>query len=145
MPTLTRWFIKSGVIYLALGLGMNLFFSLPHYSYLAPDFTLVYIHFLTIGWLTQTIIGVSWWLFPRPSVQAKDSSHRSSALNGIEILGWFIFIFLNLGLCLRAFGEPLQALNPAPVWDLFLIFSALFLWLGSILFVFLIWGRIRER
>ncbi|MCL4513298.1 MAG: hypothetical protein M1421_04720 [Candidatus Eremiobacteraeota bacterium] len=138
MPTLTRWFIKSGVIYLLLGLFMDLFFSLPRFSYLASAFTLVIIHFLTIGWLTQTIIGVSWWLFPRPSP-------KIATENRTEILGWLILVFLNSGLLLRAVSEPEQALNPAAVWNILLVFSALFLWLGSVLFVFLIWGRIKER
>jgi hypothetical protein len=67
MPPLTRWHIKSAFVYLAaaLLLGVVLAFGavaqIPTWlAYLSP----VYFHLIMVGWVTQMIFGVIFWMFP---------------------------------------------------------------------------------
>lgn len=94
MPTLTRWFLRLGLLYLlaamAVGVGMALRVSwLP----LRP----VWLHLLLVGWITQLIFGVAHWMFPRASAERP---------RGNERLGWAVLICLNAGLLLRVVAEP---------------------------------------
>ena len=82
MPSLTRYFVKTSLVYLALGLLVGLalalqdVFSLPvSLSGLFP----VYLHLLVIGWLSQLIFGIAFWMFPKYSREMP---------RGNESLGW---------------------------------------------------------
>lgn len=67
MPTLTRWFIKSSMIYLVAALLLSLLLSL-HGIMSLPAFVNflnpVFFHLLVVGWVTQMIFGVIYWMFP---------------------------------------------------------------------------------
>ena len=138
MPTLTRYFIKAGLIYLiaALSLGAALlgrdFLRLPD---VIVRFSPVYIHLLMVGWVLQLIIGVVYWMFPKYS--------RNNP-RGSDQLGWMVFALLNVGLILRAVGEPLAA-NPGPPANWMLALSALCQLVAGWAFVINTWGRVKER
>jgi hypothetical protein len=55
------------------------------------------LHLLVVGWVTQTIFGVAWWMFPRPG------PGRSP---GPAAAGWTCYLGLNAGLVLRLWAEP---------------------------------------
>lgn len=106
MPALSRRFIKVGMMYLAIGLTMGaLLLAQPAMGWSAQLQVLrpVYLHFLFIGWVTQLIMGVGYWMFPRRSKESPRGSER---------LGWAVLILLNTGLVLRAIGEPAVVLFP---------------------------------
>jgi hypothetical protein len=96
----------------------------------------VYFHLLLVGWVTQLIFGVVFWMFPKYSRERP---------RGREGLGWAIFGLLNAGLLLRAVAEPLTALYPGSSWGWGLGLSALAQWLAGLLFVGNTWGRVKER
>lgn len=139
MPTLTRYFIKAGLLYfiLALALGVALlarpFLRLPA-AFVA--FSPVYIHLLMVGWVTQLIIGVVYWMFPKYSKEHP---------RGSETLGWIVFVLLNAGLALRAIGEPMVVSQPGAGAGLLLALSALFQFVAGWAFVINTWGRVKER
>ncbi|MEZ4764755.1 MAG: hypothetical protein R3C26_16735, partial [Calditrichia bacterium] len=70
MPPVSRWFIKSGMIYfmfslmLAVGTALNRVLSFSDVLTFAQP---VFYHMLMVGWITQIIFGVSIWMFPRYS------------------------------------------------------------------------------
>lgn len=138
MPPLTRWFVKTALVYLvaALGLGVALaggrLGALPAPGALAP----VYFHLFMVGWVTQLIFGVSLWMFPR------DSRERP---RGSPVLGWTVFATLNLGLLLRVAAEPLAVPGAGPAWGRLLVLSAALQWLGGALYAVAVWPRVRER
>lgn len=139
MPTLSRWFIKLGMIYLAVALLMGTLLLLQPVTGLAPGIqTLrpVYLHFLFIGWVTQIIMGVGYWMFPKYS---KEQPRRS------EKVGWAVLILLNIGLLMRAVGEPAVVLAPQAKLGWVLAVASLFLLMAGWGFIFNTWGRIRER
>lgn len=139
MPSLTRWYIKTGIVYLITALLLALVLAWPNADNL-PAFirfmSPVYFHLFLVGWVTQMIFGVIYWMFPiitraRP--------------RGPEWLGWASFILLNTGLLLRVIGEPLTGSRPEAGFGWLLALSALLQWLAAVIFVILAWPRIKER
>lgn len=139
MPLLTRFYLKSAFIYLAVSLLLGVFQALPS-AYTPPimsALTPVYFHLFLVGWVTQMIFGVIYWMFPIIS-RAKP--------RGNEQVAWATYILLNVGLLLRVVAEPLNSLLPAISWlGWLLTLSALSQWLAAVLFVWLSWPRVKER
>lgn len=136
MPRVSRWFIRTAMMYLVAALVLGAVMQsplagrLPLFRVLWPT----YVHLLVVGWLTQLIFGVAYWMFPRFSAERPRGSER---------LGWATFALLNAGLLLRAVAEPWHALSGrgAPL----LVSSALLQLLAGWVFVVNTWPRIRER
>jgi hypothetical protein len=139
LPTLTRWFLKTAMLYFlgGFGLGGVLLMTLGRkhqaiFVVLQP----VYWHLLVVGWLMQCIFGVAYWMFPP---FAKDQLQRG------ETLGWFTYGALNMGLLLRAVVEPWHSLSPQTGVGWLLIPSAVLQVAAVWVFVASTWGRIRSR
>lgn len=139
MPTLTRIFIKTGMIYflLAMVVGVALaaptLFSLPTaVAALRP----VYFHLFMVGWVLQLIIGIAYWMFPKLSKERP---------RGSEALGWLVYACLNIGLAFRAIGEVLVALRPGPDIGWTLALAAVLQLIGGWGFIVNTWLRVKER
>jgi hypothetical protein len=137
MPTLTRWYIRISFLYLvaallvAMLLALRFPLSLPGWvGGLGP----VYFHLFLVGWVTQLIFGVSFWLFPRTDQERE-----------YGWMGWITLAFLNAGLLLRALAEPLNASRPGTLWGWLLVPSALLQWLAGLGFVVMTWPRTRQQ
>jgi hypothetical protein len=140
MPTLTRWYIKIGMIYLILGMALIVILSIQPLAGWSGNWQLlrpVYLHFLFIGWVTQLIIGVAHWMFPK---YTKDNPR------GNEKYGWVILILLNVGLILRAISEPMMVIAPTEQhWGWLLALASTCLLFAGWGFIVMIWGRVKER
>ena len=138
MPPLTRWFIKSSFIYLILALVAGLLLTLQStYRWTVPGGLFpVYLHLFVMGWLTQLIFGVAYWMFPKFS---NEKPRRS------ESLGWWTYVLLNLGLLLRVIAEPIQTIQPNLFWGWMLVVAALIQFLAGLAFVINSWGRVKEK
>ncbi len=122
MPLLSRLFIKTAFIHLFAGLVMGVFWSHP-----------AVFHVLTVGWLTQLIFGVAYWLFPRYS---KESPYGHHHLVGAA---WGL---LNAGLILRIPSEPRAHIDP---WGSLLVASSLLQATAAALLVVYFWSRVKTR
>jgi cbb3-type cytochrome oxidase subunit 1 len=139
MPTLTRWFVKASLVYFVAALlaGVTLalrpVLDLPGYlNALGP----VYFHLFMVGWVSQLIFGVVYWMFPKYTSEKPRRSER---------LAWATWGLINLGLVLRSFGEPLVAAQPQAGYGWILAASAILQWLAGLAFVANTWGRVKER
>ena len=81
-------------------------------------------------------MGVGYWMFPKLSKEVPRGSAR---------LGWTVLILLNVGLILRAIGEPAVLLAPQAGLGWTLVLAALCLLLAGWGFIANSWGRIKER
>jgi len=139
VPALTRWFIKAALLYLAVALLLALVLALPD-AVGTPFFIRLmnptYFHLFLVGWVTQMIFGVIYWLFPIIS---------RARPRGDERLGWACFVLLNAGLLLRVAGEPLTSMHPNTGFGWILAIAALLQWLAAVLFVILAWPRVKEK
>jgi hypothetical protein len=136
VPPLTRWLVKAALLYLIAALVLGVAMQLPmagRYPVLAVLWP-TYLHVLVVGWLTQLIFGVAYWLFPRYSAERPRGSER---------LGWATFVLLNAGLLLRLVGEPWRALGRGG--HAVLLVSAVAQLLAVWCFVLNTWPRVKER
>ena len=139
MPPLTRYFIKTALIYLvaALLIGVLLLarsaIDLPvEIAALSP----VYFHLLMVGWVTQLIFGMLFWLLPKYSKERP---------RGNERLVWVAYILVNVGLVLRIIGEPIVSIKPEWGFGWMLMLSALLQLIGGWAFISNAWSRVKER
>jgi hypothetical protein len=139
MPLLTRWYIRSAFVYLAAALLLAILLALP-LSMNVPVFIRAmnpaYFHLFLVGWVTQMIFGVIFWMFPIIT---------RAQPRGNERLGWASYMLLNVGLLLRVVAEPLTAVRPETGVGWLLAVSALLQWLAAVLFVILAWPRIKDK
>ncbi len=139
MPTLSRWFIKAGLLYLVVALTLGALNAIRP-SFIPPALIAslypVFVHLFIVGWLTQLIFGIAYWMFPKQSKENPRGNIR---------LAWIVFALLNIGLCLRAVSEPMQALNPDSMAGAGLALSAILQALAAWLFVGSVWRRVKER
>jgi hypothetical protein len=139
MPTLTRLYVKTSLVYLAAALLLALVFALAQATTLPALLAAagpVYFHLFLVGWVTQLIMGIVFWMFPKQSRERPRGSERLAAV---------VYGLLNAGLVLRVVGEPARAVSPAALWIWLLAASALLQWLAGVGFVANTWGRVKER
>ncbi len=139
MPTLTRLYVKTSLAYLVAALLLALVMGLGQAIMLPPLLRSagpVYLHLFIVGWVTQLIMGIVFWMFPKYSRERPRGSER---------LALAVYLLLNAGLLLRVAGEPARAVDPAPLWGWLLVASALLQWLAGVGFVANTRGRVKER
>lgn len=122
MPFLSHLYIRTAFLHLVLALGLAMFWTHPSVF-----------HMLTVGWLTQLIFGVAFWLFPRVSRE------KPYGRTWPMVWAWGL---LNAGLVLRVVAEP-QA--PGSVWTVLLVVAAGLQWAASLLLVVYFWKRVRVK
>ncbi len=139
MPLLSRLFIRMSFIFLAAGLAIGILLAgqslwpLPGFiSAMNP----AYIHLLTVGWLTELIFGVAYWMFPK---------YTQEQVRGNEFLNWAAFFLLNIGLVLRVFAEPALSQDQTTFLASLLVLSAILQWLGGIFFLVNWWKRVKVK
>jgi hypothetical protein len=136
MPKITRWFIKSGMIYFVLGIVLAFIAELPSVNtgaLLLP----VYWHMLVLGWITQIIMGVSIWMFPR---KRRDQKKKDS------LWIWLAFWSLNVGLMLRFTAEPFIPFFTDNGWITgFIITSSGFQVVAIVFYITEIWPRVQSK
>ncbi len=139
MPLLSRTFIKAALIYFLAALVMGVMLaarSLVSLPAAIGGLSPVYFHLFMVGWVTQLIFGIAYWMFPKYSRERP---------RGSESLAWAVFFLLNGGLLLRALSEPMNALHPQTMWGWLLALSAVLQWLAGLAFVVNTWGRVKEK
>ena len=139
MPLVTRVFVRTALLYLIAALVIGLLIvgqtplRLPIWmSVLTP----IYFHLLMVGWVTQLIIGIAYWMFPK---------FRKDRPRGSDRLAWSCYILLNSGLLLRLIVEPQQALRSGVLLGWLLVAAAILQWFGGVAFVLTIGPRVKER
>jgi len=139
MPRLTRWFIKTALVYFVAALivgGLLLARSAFEWPAGIAALTPVYFHLLMVGWVTQLIFGMLFWMLPKYSKEQP---------RGNERLAWAAYGLINVGLLLRAIGEPWVTLQPEAGAGWLLAVSAVLQLLGGWAFIGNIWLRVKER
>jgi hypothetical protein len=139
MPTMVRWFVKTGLAYFVASLLVGLaivarpLLDLPIWI---SNLTPVYFHLFMVGWVTQLIFGVSIWMFP---------SHPGENRFGNVTMIWWTYGTLNAGLLLRAVAEPMVSVSPAGSAGPWLAVSAMLQFTAGLLYVINIWPRVKEK
>lgn len=138
MPPVTRWMLKTSLIYLILALLVGVMQGLmrvwPNMPLMVRQLEPIRMHLFAVGWITLLIFGVVYWMFPKYSREMQ---------RGHEWLSWAAYGLLNAGLILRVIGEI--AAQPGTTFGWILVVSALFQWLAALAFFINTWPRVKEK
>jgi hypothetical protein len=139
MPPPTRWFVRTGLVYLVAALLVGVLITaqplravLPWLGALTP----AYFHLFMVGWVTLLIMGVVYWMFPK---------WTKTRPRGYPALAWAAYGLLNAGLLLRVVAEPALTQSTLPAWRWLVVAAVVLQWLGGMAFVINTWPRVKER
>jgi hypothetical protein len=145
VPSLTRWYLRCALAYLVGGMGALALLWWARAGWAGAVWLGMWptaLHMLTVGWMTQMIWGVGFWLLP-PASRARPHG-RDGFLRAA-------FVLLNVGLLLRIVGEPAMRWASAPGADTLTAWTAPVLgasatmqWLACVLATVALWPRIRS-
>jgi len=151
MPATARVSVKVSMVYLVIGFLLGALMLLNRWIPLGSAAALVrtpHVHMLVVGWITQLILGVAWWLFPPLQVGLRSDAplpvRRGQTQRGSEPLFWATFACLNAGILLRCLSEPLLITTQSQLFTLLITLSGLLELAAVVLFVLNVWGRVRE-
>lgn len=134
MPTISRTFIKAGMIFFVLSLIAGLGLEIDSISF--PSLMPLFWHMLMVGWITQIIMGVSIWMFPGRNREEGFWNQK---------WGWLTLIILNAGLVLRLIAEPALGYSEAQLWSVLLVGSAVLQVAAGITYLIEMWPRIMSK
>lgn len=133
MPLLSRYFIRSALIYFGIGFtigGLILSAKAGYVDARVWNWLPMHLTLLMVGWLIQLTLGVAYWILPRINLGDR----------GRQRWAWASFICLQIGLALTlltGLNQWLPAIQA--VFAPALILQAV----GVMLFAFHAWPRIR--
>ena len=109
MPRVSVWLIRTSLLHLLSGAMLGaayLMFKAGGWPLWAVSHRPVHVEQMLVGWLVQLVIGVAFWILPRPA--GHDPADRSGLM-------WLVFWLLNGGLLLAALaGDPHVPASLAP-------------------------------
>jgi heme/copper-type cytochrome/quinol oxidase subunit 1 len=137
MHSLVRRFLKTGVLFLGVGLLLGAWMLVRRELwgiYPTPYLTSAHTHAILVGFVMMMILGVALWMFPRP---ARDDTRYRPELASAS------YGLLAAGTAARLAGEIARTGADAPVLRLVVVAGGLAQVAGIGLFFATMWSRIR--
>jgi len=138
MYTLVRRFIKTAILFLAVGLiigGWMIARRELYGEFPGPYVTSAHTHALFVGFVVMMIEGVALWLFPRP--EKGDERYRP------RVVEWAYWV-LTVGTAARIGGELARAASTAAWLRMAVVAAGFAQIVGILLFFYTMWTRIRS-
>src|SRR5512142_470940 len=137
MHSLVRRYLKTGIVFLIIGLAIGVWALVRRELYdewPAPYVVSAHTHAILVGFVMMMILGVALWLFPRP--ERGDTRYSPRAAEGAY---WLV----TLGTAGRVAGELARPAVSSPVlrWAILLCGASQIA--GIALFFLNMWPRIR--
>jgi len=137
MFTTVRYFVKTSLVFLVVGILTGLYMSFAKYIYqtgYTPELISAHTHVILIGSVMMMIMGVALWFFPRP--EKEDKRYNPNLI-------LFTYWIMTIATALRFIFQIISSFYfIAWVNIAIAIFSSLQV-VAMILFFYSIWGRIR--
>ncbi len=137
MFTTVRYFIKTSLAFLVVGILTGLYMSFAKYVYqtsYTQELISAHTHLILVGSVMMMIMGVALWFFPRAE---KDDKKYNPDL--ILVTYWMITIATAMRFIMQVIG----AYYYIPWVNVAIVVFSTFQVLGIILFFYSMWGRIR--
>ena len=137
MFTTVRYFVKTSIIFLIVGIFTGLYMSLDkHLFYIgfSPELISAHTHIILVGSVMMMIMGVALWFFPRAE---KDDKKYNPDL--ILVTYWIMTVSTALRFLFQVIGSFIESKYIETGISVFSIFQVL----AIILFFYAMWGRIR--
>ena len=138
MFSTVRYFIKSSIIFLIIGLLSGLYMSVSQsllgigYS---AELVSAHTHIILVGAVMMMIMGVALWFFPRP--EKEDNKYKPGLI-------LFVYWMLTVSTSLRFLFQLIDSISYSQLFRIMVTVFSLFQVIGIILFFYSIWGRIRS-
>ncbi len=137
MHTIVRYYIRTSLIFLFVGLLLGLYFEIETY-WLGGGYPAIWVsahvHAILIGFVMMMILGVAQWMFPRP---IKGDTHYSPAR------ALFVYYLLTISTGLRLVAELLTRYWDSAILTHLMVITSIGQMLAFFLFFYNIWTRIR--
>jgi len=137
MHSIVRRFIKTGIVFLAVGIAIGLAGVVQRelwQRWPSPYHVSAHTHAILVGFVMMMIQGVALWLFPRPD---RDDSRYDPR---VVALSWWA---MTLGTILRVGGDLGRGWSQAPLLRAAVVSGALLQVAGMGLFFYTMWSRVR--
>ncbi|MBI3979771.1 MAG: hypothetical protein HY331_16460 [Chloroflexi bacterium] len=133
MPRLPQLFIRTALGFFAAGIlaGGTILFLKAFGVGVPYVFVVEHVHVLMVGFMVNMVMGVAYWMFPRPRGVRYDER--------LAMAGYWA---LNVGLVVRVVAEPADSFNLGAVFRWLLAPSAVAQVVGGAIFLLGIWRRI---
>lgn len=139
MFSTVRYFIKTSIIFLLIGLlsGLYMLFAKSYLNaWPHPELISAHTHIILSGSVMMMIMGVALWFFPRPE--------KDDPLYKPELI-LFSYYLMTISTAVRFVLQVLSSIIfPNEILKFILVFSSLGQIAGLIIFFISIWGRIRS-
>ncbi len=137
MFSTVRYFVKTSVIFLIIGILSGLYMSLAKnvfHTPFGPELVSAHAHIILVGSVMMMIMGVALWFFPRAE---KDDKKYNPAL--ILITYWI----MTISTALRFVSQAAAGFVYIEWLNVIISVTSAFQVIAILLFFFSIWGRIR--
>lgn len=135
MPLVPRLFIRTAFAWFAIGFiwaAAITLIKVADRTELRHAFITAHAHILLVGFFMNIVMGVAFWMFPRPPDRRMN-----------EPLAIAAYVLLNIGLLMRISFEWAQEEYQDQVYGALLGTSGVLQALGGLQFAFVIWPRVR--
>ncbi len=138
MHSLVRRYIKTGILFLFVGLALGVWIIVDREvggSFPSPYLVSAHTHSILVGFVMMMILGVALWLFPRP-----EKGDRRYDPRLVEAAYWL----LTLGTAARIAGEVARVWTSATWVRIAIVVAGSAQTLGIVLFFITMWSRVRS-
>ncbi|MEW5843779.1 MAG: cbb3-type cytochrome c oxidase subunit I [Bacteroidota bacterium] len=139
MFSTVRYFVKTSIIFLLIGIITGLYLLIARYyfdSWPHPDLISAHTHIIIVGTVMMMIMGVALWFFPRP--EKEDKLYKPDLILAV-------YFIITASTLIRFFSQVTSAfVLPSDLLKFLLTISAIGQVLGIIIFFISMWGRIRS-
>ena len=137
MFTTVRYFVKTSVTFLVLGILTGLYMSYTKYitkTGYSIEILSAHTHIILVGSVMMMIMGVALWFFPR--AEKTDQKYNP---NLILIVYWL----MTSSTLLRFIFQFIKGIHYSETFDYLIFITSALQVISMILFFYSIWGRIR--
>lgn len=137
MFTTVRYFVKTSVTFLVLGILTGLYMSYTKYiakTGYSVELQSAHTHIILVGSVMMMIMGVALWFFPR--AEKTDKKYNPDL---ILVVYWL----MTISTALRFLFQVIKGLAWTETLDIYISIASAFQVVAMILFFYSIWGRIR--
>lgn len=142
MPPVIRLFVKTSLVCFVITFASGSLFMLANaiwFMRMPRELLLLHAHIGFVGWLGLMVMGVALWMFPLMRGTHPETRGR------YHLPAVYAIYYLTMGgLILRIIGEPWFWRTAHPFAQFLLIVSGLAQLAGIVMFVIVIWRRVRE-
>ncbi|GBD92557.1 cytochrome C and Quinol oxidase polypeptide I [bacterium BMS3Abin05] len=137
MHSIVRWYVRTSVFFLTVGLVLGVVMIIQkELGGTFPDQQLItaHTHSILVGFVILMIMGVAQWMFPRP---VKGNSRYS------PYLAEYIYYTMTTGVFVRTAAEIVSAFAVGVFWHWAIVVGSLLEVLALLFFFYNMWTRIR--